>query len=395
MAVNVVSLTLWRLRIPMRGKFRHALSERAASEPLIVQAELSNGAAGFGETHPRAYVSGETTESAVATIRDVLAARLLDVRAENFPEALEQIDALPMQDAAERPCTAARAAVELALLDAFARAFRRPISEAAGWLGLPGLGPPGSIGTVRYSGVVGGETPESVRRSIRKMRCYGLRDFKLKVGDPGDDARVRAAVSLLNRPLRTGRAKLRLDANGGWTLEEARQRLRSWADLPIACVEQPLARGHEESWYQLLSASPIPLMADESLVTPEDAERLLRHRAAGWFNVRLSKNGGLLPALRLAQLAQKHGVGVQLGCMVGETSLLSAAGRWFLGSVARVGFAEGSYGRFLLRGDVSTRAVRFGYGGRAIEPAGPGWGVEVSEELLRRWSCEKAVRLGM
>lgn len=395
MAVNVTRLTLWRLAIPMRGKFRHALSERAVSEPLMVQVDLSSGATGFGETHPRSYVSGETVESAVADIRELLAPQLPEIRAENFPEALEQIDTLPLVDAMGRPCTAARAAVELALLDGYARAFRRPISEVAGWLGLPGLGPPGSIGAVRYSGVVGGETPEGVTRSIRKMRCFGLRDFKLKVGDPGDDARVRAAVAVLAGPLRAGRATLRVDANAGWTLDEARQRLRSWADLPIACVEQPLARGHEDSWYQLLSASPIPLMADESLVTPEDADSLLRHRAAGWFNVRLSKNGGLLPALRLAHLAHKHGLNVQLGCMVGETSLLSAAGRWFLNCVGRVGFAEGSYGRFLLRGDVSKRTVRFGYGGRAGAPAGPGWGVDVSEDLLRRWSCEKPVQVGM
>lgn len=395
MTVTVARLTIWRLAIPMRGKFRHALSERAVSEPLIVQVELSSGATGFGETHPRAYVSGETLESAVADIRDLLAPQLLEIRAENFPEALEQIDALPLVDAMRRPCTAARAAVELALLDGYARAFRRPISEAAGWLGLAGLGPPGSIGAIRYSGVIGGETADAVARSIRKMRCFGLRNFKLKVGDPGDDARLRSAVSALLRPLRAGRATLRLDANAGWTMDEARQRLRAWAELPIASVEQPLAPGHEEQWYQLLSESPFPLMADESLVTPEDAETLLRHRAAGWFNVRLSKNGGLLPSLRLAHLAQKHGLGVQLGCMVGETSILSAAGRWFLNCVGHVGFAEGSYGRFLLRGDVSRRTIRFGYGGKATPPAGPGWGVEVSEELLRRWSCEKPLQVGM
>src|SRR5262249_49413012 len=146
-----------------------------------------------------------------------------------------------------------------------------------------------------------------------------------------------------------------------WTLEVARQRLAAWADLPITSIEQPLPRGQEDAWYHLLGASRIGLMADESLVTAADAETLLRHRAAAWFNIRISKNGGLLPAMRLAATAQKHGIRIQLGCMVGETSILSAAGLWFLHMVPNVRFAEGCYGKFLLRGDVASRTLRFGW----------------------------------
>jgi len=373
----------------MRKAFRHAASERAVAEPLIIEVELSNGATGYGETHPRPYVSGETLESAAAVIRDDFVPRLVELRAESFPEALEAIDALPPAAADGKTCTAARASVELALIDAFARGFRRSLEEAAGWLGLPGLGSPGSLRTVRYSGVVGGESPEDVVRSIRRMRCIRLRDFKIKVGDARDDDRIRAAVRALGSSLSSGRTTLRLDANGGWTLDEARKRLAAWVDLPVTCVEQPLPKGQEDAWYQLLGASRIGLMADESLVTADDAEMLLRHRAATWFNIRISKNGGLLPALRLAALAQKRGIHVQLGCMVGETSILSAAGRWFLQLAPGVKFAEGSFGRFLLRGDVTRRPIRFGWGGRAAPPDGPGFGVTVEPELLRRFSVAK------
>ncbi len=395
MTLTVSRLTLWRLEIPMRQKFRHAASERAVAQPLVVQVELSNGAVGYGETHPRPYVSGETLDSAEADIRDEMVPRLVKLRADNFPEALEAIDGLPSVDMAGRACTAARAALELALLDAFSRGFGRSLEEAGGWLGLPGIGSPGSLRSVRYSGVVGGESARDVAWSIRKMRCIRLRDFKLKVGDDGDDARVRAAVRVLGRSLRAGRTSLRLDANGGWTVDAARARLAAWADLPIACVEQPLAKGQEDSWYQLLGASRLGLMADESLVTMDDAETLLRHRAATWFNIRISKNGGLLPALKLAGQAHRHGLNIQLGCMVGETSILSAAGRWFLRLVPGVRFAEGSFGGFLLRGDVVRRPVRFRIGGRAEALDGPGLGVAVDPELLRRHSARKPVQIGL
>jgi len=128
-------------------------------------------------------------------------------------------------------------------------------------------------------------------------------------------------------------------------------------------------------------------MHDESLVTQADAERLHRMGIADAFNIRISKNGGFLPSMRLAYWAGKRGIRYQLGCMVGETSLLSAVGRRFLENVPGVWFAEGSYGRFLLAGDIVKPPIRFGYGGRYRLLSGPGWGVEIDQQLLRRYTA--------
>ncbi|MFO0974383.1 MAG: enolase C-terminal domain-like protein [Phycisphaerae bacterium] len=386
MALCVRSVTLWRLAIPMRRRFEHAASSRNVSEPLMVAVELSDGTVGWGETHPRPYVSGETMESATRVIAEEWPGELAEVRGESFPEALERIDRLPYFDRDGTGCCAARAGVELGLIDAFSRGFGRSVAAAAGWLDLPQLGPPGSLEKVRYSGVIGGSAPGQVRRSLRMMRCYGLRDFKLKVGDAGDDARLRAAAAALERGLRSMALTLRLDANGGWTASTARARIEAWRGLPIESIEQPLPRGAEAEWAEI-GAAAVCLMADESLVTPEDADRLIELGAARAFNVRLSKNGGLLPSIRLARRAARHGIWCQLGCMVGETSVLSAAGRWFLHLVPEVRFAEGSFGKLLLRGDVTRRPVRFGYGGRGAAPSGPGWGVEVERSRLERFSA--------
>src|SRR5690606_8310832 len=131
-----------------------------------------------------------------------------------------------------RVITAARAGVELALLDAYSRHFNKPISAAVGWLGLPGLGEPGSLGTVRYSGVLSGDEPQRLRGSVRKMRIYGLRDFKLKVGYDDDLERVRIVSHTLARTL--GRTTtLRLDANGGWTANETAERIQAMRDMHV------------------------------------------------------------------------------------------------------------------------------------------------------------------
>ncbi|QDV90829.1 L-Ala-D/L-Glu epimerase [Phycisphaerae bacterium RAS2] len=366
----------------MKQSFRHSAAQRAVAEPLIVEVELANRVVGFGETHPREYVTGESMDDAIAAIRDVFVPRLVDMRPANFGEAIEAADSLPFVDKSGRVLNAARAAVEVAILDAYARAFERSWNSIPGYLADQSLGPPGSRATARFSGVVSGEHADRVVRSIRKMRLIRLRHFKLKVGDEEDDARVESAARLLKRLLTSGGGTLRVDANSAWTLETARRKLAAWEMHPILCVEQPLPRGRMEDWATLASESNLPLMADESLVTLEDGEQLITHRAATWFNIRISKNGGLLPALRLALLARRHGVQCQLGCMVGETSLLSAAGRWFLQWTPGIEIAEGSFGRFLLRDDVTDRPIRFGCGGGWTPMTGPGSGVIVSAAKL-------------
>ncbi|MEE8170596.1 MAG: dipeptide epimerase, partial [Phycisphaerae bacterium] len=181
----------------MRRSFRHASAERTVASPLLLRIELVDGAVGYGETHLRPYVTGERPEEVTDIIERTLIQRLLEFRPGSFPEALEQIQGLPFVDAQDRPLAGTRAAVELALLDATSRSFRMPLEVAAQWLGAPRLGSPGSTGSVRFSGIVGSESPAGVRWSIRKMRLYGLRDFKLKVGDEGDHARLEAAVGAL------------------------------------------------------------------------------------------------------------------------------------------------------------------------------------------------------
>ncbi len=381
---HIIAVRIYPLAIPLRKTFRHAAHERRVADPVVIEVELADGTLGYGETLPRSYVSGETVESVIVAIQDEMLDELLAFRPERFADALERIDALPMQDELGRMITAARAGLELALLDAYSRHFGKPISHAVGWLGYPGLGMPGSLREARYSGVIGGGDARRLKTSVLKMRLFGLRDFKLKVGYTDDVERIRIVADALGRSL--GRScTLRLDANGGWEPQEAVAVLSSIGDLPIPCVEQPLSRGREPEIPALKRAVTIDIMHDESLVTPADAERLLNDGVADAFNIRISKNGGFLASLRLAHFARKHDVDYQLGCMVGETSILSAAGRRFLENVPGVMFSEGSYGRFLLSGDVVDRPVRFGFGGKFRALSGPGWGVEVRRDLLDRY----------
>ncbi len=388
-------ITFWPLAIPMKIKFAHAAHERNVADPVVVSVELANGVVGWGETLPRPYVSGETVESIRPAVELAIAPLLTSLHPQCLPDALEVIDALPTIDPDGRPISAARAGVEMAMLDAYCRNWPRAVADTVGWLGLAGIGVQGSLVNTRYSGVLSAEEPKRALRSLWKMRLFGLHDFKLKVGFEGDDDLVNAVAGKLAPSLRKGRTTLRLDANGGWTLDQAIERLTAWKRWPIACIEQPLPKGKEHDLIELKRHVDTPIMHDESLISLADAESLISMRIADFFNIRLSKNGGWLASIRMAGLARKHGVGYQLGCMVGETSILSAAGRSFLSVVPGVDFAEGSYGGFLLKDDVVERPLRFGYGGRGSPLPGPGWGIQVREERLKRLVADRPIQIAL
>ncbi|HTI51051.1 MAG TPA: enolase C-terminal domain-like protein, partial [Planctomycetaceae bacterium] len=104
------------------------------------------------------------------------------------------------------------------------------------------------------------------------------------------------------------------------------------------------------------------------------------------FNIRLSKCGGLIQSLKLAALAHGAGLSYQLGCQVGETGILSAAGRHFACSVAGIRYLEGSFDKFLVRERLTVEDITFGYRGYAPALAGPGLGVHIDRSALARVS---------
>lgn len=360
----VQHVTIHPLSIPLRQKVSHAAAQRTMVDPVVVAVELRDGTIGYGETLPRIYVTGESVASTVADIQAMFIPALLEFHPATFGEALEAIEGLPWTDANGRSIPAARAAVELAMLDAVMRSSKRDIEAVVQWMGLPGFGRPGSLPAIRFSGVVAQLDIDAAFRQLRHMYWGGIRQFKMKVGVPGDIDLVRRAAAYLRKPIERGRASLRVDANGAWNVEQLERWLAETADLPIAAIEQPLGKSVTDQLTRVRSTNTPIWMHDESLILMEDARRWIELGIAGGFSIRLSKCGGMIPSLRLAALARRENVRIQLGCMVGETSLLSAAGLRFLEVCTGVAWAEGCYGSFLMGDDVMARGLRFGFGGR-------------------------------
>jgi L-alanine-DL-glutamate epimerase-like enolase superfamily enzyme len=220
------------------------------------------------------------------------------------------------------------------------------------------------------------------------MRWFGLRDFKLKLGfDEATDAEnLRLVHKRLGRAIAAGRCTLRVDVNGGWDADTTPDRVAALKPFGVLVVEQPVYCPPGRL-VELARRCELPLMADESLLTEGDARELLAEPRRVWWNVRISKNGGLTRAIAMSRLAAERGVPLTVGCMVGESSILSAAQRRLLQAACGVRFVEGNYGRFLLAGDLTERSLRFGYGGRLSAVRECGLGMHVDARKLARWGA--------
>jgi muconate cycloisomerase len=389
--MRIVELTAFHVRIPLRKPIRHALHTRKDTDNLVVRCVLEDGTEGFGEGVPREYVTGETIDSAVELLRrSDLAGQIQDCTDMPAATALAEHLHLAAVDGDDRHCqgNAARCAVELALLDAYGRKFGEPLSSVTRLI-APDLHQPRS--RVRYSGAITSTQGLRLGFTVWKYRVYGFHQLKVKVGIAGQNDVKRLHII---RSRGGKKVDLRIDANEAWSAAEASQRILGLKPFGISAVEQPVAHQDSGCLAEVRRQTGVPIMLDESLCSMVDAEAAVSAAMCDLFNLRLSKCGGFVPALRLAQFARRHGLGYQLGCQVGETALLSAAGRHFAASVAGIRYLEGSYDRHLVCASLGTRDITFGWGGWAPALSGGGLGVDVDHGALQRVTVHTEPLLG-
>jgi L-alanine-DL-glutamate epimerase-like enolase superfamily enzyme len=377
--MKITEATIFCLRIPFVEAFNHSASARVCSDSIVVRVTTEDGAVGYGEGVARPYVTGETVESVVSCVMDNLWPAV--ARADFAPlvagrdeiSTLASIsEALP-DSAADGPITThgAQSAVELALIDCLLRSQKLSLGEI-----LPPKRP-----FVTYSGVITAGSIDAAVRHARYFKFLGIKHLKIKIDRDNPAERVTAIRRVVGPEM-----SLRVDANGAYDPAQARRVLSALRELEVVSAEQPIPRGHPAELAQLSASSPIPIVADESLITLADAQGLITTHACQYFNLRLSKCGGIVRTLRMARLAVAAGLRLQLGSHVGETAILSAAGRHVAAYLDQVDFVEGSYGKLLLAEDVAADSIVFGHGGAAPVLRGFGLGIKVREEILRKYA---------
>ncbi len=382
--MRVSELTAFHVLIPLRKSVRHASHARTDTESLVVRCRLDNGIVGWGEGLPREYVTGETIDTAWDLLRTTDLKRQFSAPWTGLADTITSLDQFqltrPVID--ERDCfgNSVRCAIELSVLDAVCRTEQRPLSAVTALLPET-MAIRANHDRVRYSAVFTAMSRFGQIKRAFNLRVFGFQSAKVKTGVEGVDDRVmlRRLRFLLGR-----RFDFRLDANEAWTCDNLEEKLAPLKPFGITSVEQPVPHEQVDGLARLRGRVGVPLMLDESLCSLIDARRAIERGTCDLFNIRLSKCGGFLNSLRLAALAHQAGLGYQLGCQVGETGILSAAGRHFATSVANIRYLEGSFDRFLVRERLTVEDITFGYGGVAPALKKPGLGVTVDEAAVAR-----------
>jgi muconate/chloromuconate cycloisomerase len=358
-----------RADIPVRRPHEMSFATLEAVNFVFVRLETQDGLVGWGEA---ACLGGptwseESAESVAITIERYLAPWLRGRDAARI-ESLRQEMGRRVQG---NPF--ARAAVEMALWDLNGRALGVPVHRLLG-------------GRVRdrvpLSWSLAVTDPDAEVGEARDKVARGHRIFKIKTaaGSLARDAervrRIREAVG--------PEVSLRIDANQGWDRPTALRAIKTLGPYGLDFVEQPLPRWDLDGMAALGRAVDVPLMADESCFTPQEALAIARLGGVSILGLKLTKSAGILGSMAIARIAEAAGLGCYVGCMI-ETSLGTAAYLQVALAAAAVTWGCELFGPLLLTGDVVREPVRYAEG-CILALEGPGLGVEVDEGAIGQWA---------
>ncbi|MDQ1372325.1 MAG: Dipeptide epimerase [Candidatus Thermoplasmatota archaeon] len=330
--------------------FRIATGSADVAENIAVKI-VSGDESGVGCASP-----SDVTHETVRTVEEFLAKvpkKIVGTDEADLSGLHRRLDAIAPGN------TSAKAAVDIAAYDLLSKRAGKPLREFLG----------GARGdSVLTDMTIGIESKDvTVKRALKHYK-EGFRALKIKVGlDLEDDVRRVAAVRDAVGP----KVQLRVDANQGYSVEQAVTFCEAMRTLDVAVVEQPVKAEDYAGLKRVKERSAVPIMADECVKDVADARRVIRDEVVDLINIKLMKSSGIHDAITINRLAAEAGIGTMVGCM-GEIQLSIAAGLHFVLSSENVRFADLD-SHFNIVGDPSS-GLEF-IDGTLRAPKTPGLGI--------------------
>jgi o-succinylbenzoate synthase len=306
--MKIAKIELGEVQIPLVTPFKTALRTVDAVNDIVVKITADDGQVGFGEAPPTAVITGDTKGSIRCAIEEFIAPSLVGMDVEDLDGVMERLHSCILKN------TSAKAAVDMAIYDLYAKNLGKPLYKVLG----------GHRTEFETDLTISVNSIEEMVADSQKAVEQGFGILKVKVGKEGlrDVARIEAIRKAVGPEV-----KIRVDANQGWSARDSVRIIRSMEDkgLDIDLVEQPV-KAHDFAGMQYVTANVnTPILADESVFSPEDAIRLIQGRAADLINIKLMKTGGIYEALKICSIAEIYGVECMIGCMLESKIAVSAA----------------------------------------------------------------------
>lgn len=274
------------------------------AQNTLIRIHTDAGITGVGECSAFPMIVGETQATCFEMAKD-FATIWKGKDPLNIPARMQELDWHTARN------YTAKSAFDLALYDIAAKQAQLPLYEFLG----------GQKRIIESDLTIGIGSPSAMAKQAIDFVSRGVKMIKIKLGkDPATDIeRIRQIRNAIGDT-----SILRIDANQGWSYEDAVTALNGLAAFNIQFCEQPMRTWNDELLPQLCKESPIPIMADESVYTHHDAERIIRNKACSYINIKFAKSGGILEALKINQVAQEQNIPCMMGGMLESRVALTA-----------------------------------------------------------------------
>jgi L-alanine-DL-glutamate epimerase-like enolase superfamily enzyme len=372
MKINKVNI--YKVSLPFTGDFSISRKKGPSANNIVVEVVADKGEIkGYGEGAPIRFVTGETQESAAKSASRFAQKDSFPWKLDNVSQIWDFIDSLPKG----KEDNAAICAIETALLDALGKSQNKAITDY--------FFKDFSTSTVYYGAAIPLGNKSRIMELCELIKKLKINQLRIKMDKNFEQNREAVETVKL---LFGDDYDLRIDPNGVWDRDLAFKHIPLIKKHKVKIVEEPiryLDPGFEE-FVELLKSYGVILMACETVCTLEDLEKIIKDGYYSMTNIKLCRSGGFRRSLRMIKLIRSSGLSFQIGCTLGESGILSAAGR-ALGLLCRdAKYYDGSYDRFMLKENITTEHVSFGMGGEAGPLDGPGLGVVINKESLMRLS---------
>ncbi|WP_316794046.1 dipeptide epimerase [Pedobacter frigoris] len=362
--MKISHIEIYRFSIPTEP-FVIATGTMHYAQNVLIRIYCSNGIYGVGECSAFPMIVGESQETCIIIAKE-FSKVLIGKDPLDIPERMNDILGYAAHN------STIKSAFDMALFDIAAKHARQPLYQFLG----------GEKRTIETDMTIGIGTPETMAAAALSFVTKGCRIIKIKLGKDvhSDIERVRQIRNAVGDEV-----ILRLDANQGWSFDDALLALGILEPFNIQFCEQPMRTWYDDKLPELKANSSIPIMADESCYNHHDARKLINSGSTDYINIKFSKSGGILEAQKIHEIALQTGTKCMIGGMLESRIALSANLHFALSSPNVVFFDMDSC---LLGHLIDPVVGGLTYNGYLIDaPETPGIGADAAPSFLK--TCEK------
>jgi o-succinylbenzoate synthase len=306
--MKIKEIKIGQVSAPLKKPFKTALRTVYRVENVGVMIITDTGNIGYGEAAPTAVITGDTKGSIIDAIENYIAPNIIGLEIQNIEEIMYRMHKSIIGN------TSAKSAVDMAIYDLFGQYHNAPLYKLLG----------GYRDELETDLTISVNSPEEMAKDSIEAVERGYKVLKIKVGLDGelDIKRVEAIRDAIGYNV-----ELRLDANQGWKAKEAVRTIRIMEDkgFDIELIEQPVIAKDFEGLKYVTDNVDTPILADESVFSPEDAIQIIQNKAADLVNIKLAKAGGIYNALKICSIAEIYGIECMVGSMLETKLSVSAA----------------------------------------------------------------------